>query len=101
MCHNRRHIEFAYIVVIPLSGDVVASGNNKHGEPGNLQHHVLMVILIEARITFLAKQPLIFNMFNDVFTFNALIAVNVELVFKVLLVVIDLDDALDFEHTNQ
>ncbi len=33
--------------------------------------------------------------------FDTLIAINVELVFNVLLVVIDLNDALNFEHTNQ
>jgi hypothetical protein len=101
MCHNRRHVELVYVVIVPLSGDAVAYGNNKHSELGNLQHHVLLVILIEARITFLAERPLIFNVFNDVFTLNAPIIVDVELVFNVLLVVIDLDDAFDFEHTNQ
>lgn len=40
-------------------------------------------------------------MFNDVLVLNALIAIDVELVFNVLLVAIDFDDALDFEHTNQ
>jgi hypothetical protein len=32
---------------------------------------------------------------------NTLIAINVELFFNVLFVIIDLNDALDFEHTNQ
>jgi len=32
---------------------------------------------------------------------NALITIDVKLVFNVLLIVIDLDDALDFEHTDQ
>jgi hypothetical protein len=49
----------------------------------------------------LAEQPLIFNVLNDVLVFNAPILVDVELVFNVLLVVINVDDALDFEHTDQ
>jgi hypothetical protein len=40
-------------------------------------------------------------MFDDVLVVNALIVVDIELVFNVLLVIIDLDDALDFEHTDQ
>ncbi|CAK9858878.1 unnamed protein product [Sphagnum jensenii] len=40
-------------------------------------------------------------MLNDVLVHNAPIAINIELVFNVLLVVINLDDALDFEHTDQ
>ncbi len=40
-------------------------------------------------------------MLNDVLVFNAPILVDVELVFNVLLVVINVDDALDFEHTDQ
>ncbi len=38
---------------------------------------------------------------NDVLLFNTLIVVDVELVFNVFLVVIDFNDALDFEHTDQ
>jgi hypothetical protein len=52
-------------------------------------------------IALLAKRPLIFKMFNDVLVFNALIVVHIELVFNVFLVVIDFNDALDFEHTDQ
>jgi hypothetical protein len=33
--------------------------------------------------------------------FNAPITINVELVFDVLFIIIDLNDSLDFEHTNQ
>jgi len=40
-------------------------------------------------------------MVDDVLVLNALIIVDVELVFNVLLVVINVDDALDFEHTDQ
>ncbi len=40
-------------------------------------------------------------MFDDVLVIKTPIVVNVELVFNVLLIVIDLNDALDFEHTNQ
>jgi hypothetical protein len=32
---------------------------------------------------------------------NAPIAIDIELVFNVFLIVIDLDDVFDFEHTNQ
>jgi len=39
--------------------------------------------------------------FDDVLVLNAPIAINIELVFNVLLVVINLDDALDFEHIDQ
>jgi hypothetical protein len=39
--------------------------------------------------------------FDDVLVLNAPIAINIELVFNVLLVVINLNDALDFEHTDQ
>jgi len=38
---------------------------------------------------------------DDVLVLNALIAVDIELVFNILFVAIDLDDALDFEHTDQ
>jgi len=40
-------------------------------------------------------------MLNDVLVIHALITVNVKLIFNVLLVVIDFNDALDFEHINQ
>jgi hypothetical protein len=40
-------------------------------------------------------------MLNDVLVLKAPIVVDIELVFNVLLLVIDLDDALDFEHTDQ
>jgi hypothetical protein len=39
--------------------------------------------------------------FDDVLVLNAPITINIELVFNVLLVVINLNDALDFEHTDQ
>jgi hypothetical protein len=84
-----------------LSLDAVTSNDNKHGESGNLQHHVLLVVLVEARVTSLAKRPLIFNVLDNVLVLNAPIVVDVKVVFNVLLPVIDLDDALDFEHTNQ
>ncbi len=96
MWHNRRCVKLTHIiVVISLSLDGVASGDNKHGELGNLQHHILLVFLVKARVAFLAKQPLIFNMLNDVLVFKAPIVVDIELVFNVLLNVIDLDDALN------
>jgi hypothetical protein len=38
---------------------------------------------------------------NDVLMLNALIAINIKLVFNVFLIVINLNDALDVEHTNQ
>ncbi len=40
-------------------------------------------------------------MFDDVLVFNTLIAIDIKLVSNVLFVIIDLDDALDFEHTDQ
>jgi len=40
-------------------------------------------------------------MLDDVLVFNAPITIDVELVFNVLFVVINLNDALDFEHTDQ
>jgi hypothetical protein len=39
-------------------------------------------------------------MFGDVLVLNAQIAIDIKLVFNVLLV-IDLDDALDFKHIDQ
>jgi hypothetical protein len=102
MRHNRRHIEFARVVVAVLLGlDMVASSNNEQSKLGNLQHHILLVILIKARITFLAKRPLIFNVIDDVLMFNTQIAINIKLVFNVCFVVIDFDDAFNFEHTDQ
>jgi hypothetical protein len=102
MWHNRRHVELARIVVvIPFDLDAVASDDNKHIESNNVQHHILLVVLVEAGVTFLAKQPLIVNMLDDVLVFNAPITIDVELVFNVLFVVINLNDALDFEHTDQ
>jgi hypothetical protein len=65
-----------------------------------LQHHVLLVVLIEACITLLVERPLIFNVFNDVLVLNTLITVDTELVFNVLLIVIDFDDAFDLEHID-
>jgi hypothetical protein len=38
---------------------------------------------------------------DDVLILDAPIAIDIRLVFNVLLVVINLNDALDFEHTNQ
>jgi len=49
----------------------------------------------------MAEWPLIFNVFDDVLVLNAPISINIKLVFNVLFVVIDLDDALDFEHIDQ
>jgi hypothetical protein len=102
MRHNRRHVELARVVVAVLFGlDVVASNNNEKNELGNLQHHILLVILIEAHVTFLAKQLLIFNVLDDVLVLNAPITINIELISNVLFVIIDLNDAFDFEHTDQ
>jgi hypothetical protein len=102
MRHNRRRVKLAcVVVVISFDLDAVTFNNNKHDDSGNLQHHVLLVVLVEAHVTFLAKQPLIVNVLDDVLVLNAPITIDIELVFNVLLVVIDLDDALDFEHTDQ
>ncbi len=102
MQHNRRRIKLVGVVVATSLGlDVVTSDDNKHDELGNLQHHVLLVVVVEACVAFMAEWPLIFNVLDDVLVLNAPIVVNIELVFNVLFVVIDLDDALDFEHTNQ
>ncbi|CAM6024599.1 unnamed protein product [Sphagnum balticum] len=79
----------------------MAFSDNKHDEPGNLQHHVLLVVLVEACVTLLAKRPLIFNVFDDVLVLNTPIIVDIKFVFNVLFVIIDLNDAFDFEHTNQ
>ncbi len=48
----------------------------------------------------LTERPLIFNVFDDVLVLNTLIAIDIKLVFNVLFVVIDLNDALNFEHTD-
>jgi hypothetical protein len=40
-------------------------------------------------------------MFDDVLVLNAPITIDIKLVFNVLFVIIDFDDAFDFEHTNQ
>jgi hypothetical protein len=40
-------------------------------------------------------------MFNDVLVLNAPIAIDIELAFNVFFMVIDFNDALDFEHTDQ
>jgi len=103
MRHNKRRVKLARVVVaIPLGLDTIASGDNKHGEPSNLQHHILLIILIKAHVTLLAERPLIFNVFDDELMFNAPIIVDIELVCNVLLVVINLDDAFDFEqHIDQ
>jgi hypothetical protein len=52
-CHLDKLVRV--VVAILLGFDVVAFSDNKHGEPGNLQHHVLLVVLIEACITLLVK----------------------------------------------
>jgi hypothetical protein len=102
MRHNRRRVELARIVVsVPFGLDAVASSDNEKSELGNLQHHVLLVVLIKARVILLAERILIFNVLDDVVVFNTPIAIDIELVSNVLFIVIDLDDALDFEHTNQ
>jgi hypothetical protein len=99
---NKQHVELPCIIVtISLGLDTVTSGDNKHNKPSNLQHRILLVILVEACITLRTKRPLIFNVFNDVLVFNALIIVNIKLVFNVLFVVINLDDAFDLEHIDQ
>jgi hypothetical protein len=93
---------FARVVVaVPLGLDTVASSNNEQSKLGNLQHHILLVIFIKARVTFLAKRPLIFNVLDDVLVLNTPIAINIKLVFNVCFVVIDLDDTFNFEHTDQ
>jgi hypothetical protein len=101
MRHNRQRIELTRIVVVISFGfDVVAFGDNKHGKLGNLQHHVLLVILIEAHVTLLVERPLIFNVLDDVLVLNAPITVDIELFFNVFFIIIDFDDAFNFEHTN-
>jgi hypothetical protein len=101
MRHNKWHIEFARVVVAILLGlDMVASSDNEHIEWGNLKHHVLLVVVAEARVTFLAKRPLIFNVLNVVLVLNLPIVVDVQLVLNVLFI-IDLDDAFDFKDTDQ
>ncbi len=80
--------------------DTIASSDNKHDELSNVQHHVLLVVLVEAHVTFLVKWPLIFNVFDDVAMLNTPIIIDVKLVFDVLLIIINLNDALDFEHTD-
>jgi len=102
MQHNRRRIKLARVVVaVPLGLDTLASSNNEHSKLGNLQHHILLVIFIKAHVTFLAKRPLIFNVLDDVLVLNTPIAIIIKLVFNVCFVVIDLDDAFNFEHIDQ
>jgi len=102
MRHNRRRIKLARVVVVVSLGlDTVASSNNEQSKLGNLQHHILLVIFIKARVTFLAKRPLIFNVLDDVLVLNTLIAINIKLVFNVCFVLIDFDDAFNFEHIDQ
>jgi hypothetical protein len=102
MRHNKWRVELSHVIVaIPFGLDAIAFNNNKHNKPNNLQHPVLLVVLVEARVAGLAEQPLIFNVLNDVLVLNTRIAIDIKLVFNVLLIVINLDDALDFEHTNQ
>jgi len=102
MRHNRRRIKLARVVVaVPLGLDTLASNNNEHSKLGNLQHHILLVIFIKAHVTFLAKRPLIFNVLDDVLVLNTPIAIIIKLVFNVCFVVIDLDDAFNFEHIDQ
>ncbi|CAK9219766.1 unnamed protein product [Sphagnum troendelagicum] len=102
MRHNRRRIKLARIIVaVALSLDTVASSNNEKSKLGNLQHHILLVIFIKAHVTFLAKRPLIFNVLDDVLVLNTPVAMNIKLVFNVCFVVIDFDDAFNFEHTDQ
>lgn len=102
MRHNKRHVKLTRVVVaISFNLDAVAFGDNEHNELGNSQHHVLMVILIKAHVALLVEWPLILNVFDDVLVLNAPIAIDIELVFNALLVVINLDDAFDFEHTDQ
>jgi hypothetical protein len=48
-----------------------------------------------------ASQPLIFNVLDDVPVLNAPFVINIQLVFNVLLFVINFNDALDFEHIDQ
>jgi hypothetical protein len=56
MPHNKHRIELVRIVVVvPLGLDMVAFGNNEHDELGNLQHQVLLVVVVKARITLLAE----------------------------------------------
>ncbi len=60
-----------------------------------------MVVLVKVHVTLMVKWRLIFNMFDDVLVLNAPITIDIKLVFNVLFVIIDFDDAFDFEHTNQ
>jgi hypothetical protein len=102
MQHNRQHVEQVHVVVdVSLGLDTATSSNNQHNEPSNQQHHILLVILVDARVTLMVEQPLIFKVLDDVLVFNAPITVNIELIFNVLLVIINLNDAPDFEHTHQ
>jgi hypothetical protein len=56
MQHNRQRIELAHVViVVSFCIDAIAFGDNEHGELGNLQHHVLLVVLVEAHVTLLAE----------------------------------------------
>jgi hypothetical protein len=49
MQHNRSRIELIRVVVaIPLGLDTVASVDNEHNKSNNLQHHILLVVLIKA-----------------------------------------------------
>jgi len=40
-------------------------------------------------------------MFNDVLVLNAPITIDIKLVFNVLFIIIDLDDAFNFEHIDR
>ncbi len=78
MRHNKQRIELVCVVIVdPFDLDKVAFGDNEHGELGNLQHHVLLVVFVLAHVTLLAEWPLIFNMLDDVLVFNAPIAIDV------------------------
>jgi hypothetical protein len=56
MQHNRWCVELAQvIVVISLGLDAIIFDNNEHDEPGNLQHHILLVVLVEAHVTLLVE----------------------------------------------
>jgi hypothetical protein len=56
MRHNRRQVKLTHVVAVVSFGlDAVASSNNEKSELGNLQHHVLLVVFVEAHVTLLAE----------------------------------------------
>jgi hypothetical protein len=43
------------VVVVSFALDVMEFGDNEHDKLGNSQHHILLVILINAHVALLAK----------------------------------------------